>query len=72
MVYEDNGEIYYTYSDNDGESWSKEIRISEGIGGNSYPSISCISVSTAGVVWQYHNGDFGGKIKFRMKKLGSW
>jgi len=33
MVYEDNGNIYYTHSD-DGINWEKETKLNTGSGGN--------------------------------------
>jgi hypothetical protein len=41
LVYEDNGQIYYTGSDDNGETWTPEMRLSISLSGvNSYPSIA--------------------------------
>jgi len=53
MVYEDNGEIYYTYYE-DGE-WKPEFRLSDGSGLNKQPCISSsyyVAGGKIGVVWQ--------------------
>lgn len=51
MVYEDNGEIWYTSSTNDGSSWQKEVRLSDGYGNNHYPSIAIGYLNKYHVVW---------------------
>jgi len=45
LVYEDGGAIYYSKSLNDGNTWSAEIRLSEGQAGSTYknPSISGVT-----------------------------
>jgi len=72
LVYEENGEIYYTASDDNGATWANEVRISDGSGDNKYPSIDLHSVNSIPiVVWQRDNG-FTGDIFMRRKFNGSW
>ncbi|MGH7595479.1 MAG: S8 family serine peptidase [bacterium] len=51
LVYESGGEIYYTDSDDNGTTWTKEVRISDGNGGNKYPSLD-VANQIVIVVWQ--------------------
>ena len=71
LVYEDNEEIYYTYSDDDGATWAQEFRISDGGGGNKYPSID-VFLQMPVVVWQVKDGGSTGSIWMRRKTSGTW
>jgi len=51
LVYEDNGEIYYTYTTGT-DTWAPEIRLSDGQGGNKSPSIAADNNGRIMVVWQ--------------------
>ncbi len=55
MVYEDNGEIYFTSSSNNGTDWSPEIRLSEGDGNNHFPSIAINEPGNLAVTWEQHD-----------------
>ena len=72
LVYEDHGNIYYTYSD-DGITWEKETKLNTGNGGYFFPSIiewKTISPeqSEIVVVWQ----DYYGSIYLRFNRDGNW
>lgn len=68
LVYEDNGNIYYTNSSDDGQVWTDELRISDDLGPNRTP---CIAVGPDGmlcVVWQFQQ-----YIKLRVRTYsGTW
>ena len=66
MVYEDDGEIWYTYSTNEGATWHKEVRLSNGSGNNSDPSIAIGSFNHYHVVWYEHSAS-GGHIRYRQE-----
>ena len=51
LVYEDYGEIYYTYSTDDGASWAGEQLISHGTGHAKHPSIG-YDIQGLHVVWE--------------------
>ncbi len=67
LVYADHGEIYYTYSTDDGASWSAEQRLSDGGGNNRSPAIAVDESGNLAVVWQQ-----GQSIWFRLRKNGNW
>ncbi len=56
LVYESAGEIWYCNSTDDGSTWSKEVRLSDGSGLNRQPSIACDPKAGAfpyvAVVWE--------------------
>lgn len=54
LVYEDQGEIYYTNSD-DGVNWVPEVRVSNGSGLNKGACIASDYSSTIAVAWQEAN-----------------
>jgi len=70
MVYEDNGEIYYTTSDDDGETWSNEIRISNVGGTNKYPSIADYISEEDNYILAVWQND--GRIFLRCKTPSGW
>lgn len=70
MVYETGGEIYYTFSNDNGAYWSNELLISDGNGGNKYPSLDIINGIIV-VVWQQEFPSTG-KICMRRKTAGGW
>ncbi|MBC6952489.1 hypothetical protein DWB58_31655, partial [candidate division KSB1 bacterium] len=51
LVYEDVGEIYYTFSTDNGTTWSNEILLSSSDGNNKYPSIAAYQ-NKIYVIWQ--------------------
>ncbi|MEJ2636839.1 MAG: FlgD immunoglobulin-like domain containing protein [Calditrichia bacterium] len=51
LVYEDNGEIYYTYTTGT-DTWAPEYRLSDGNGDNETPSIADDGSGHLLVVWQ--------------------
>jgi hypothetical protein len=59
LVYESGGEIWLTSSVDDGATWSNEIRLSDGYGNNSQPSIDAFKMGSGSsndglsVVWQH-------------------
>jgi hypothetical protein len=59
LVYESGGEIWLTSSTNGGTSWINEIRLSDGDGNNSQPSIDAFKMGSGSsndglsVVWQH-------------------
>ncbi len=70
LVYESGGEIYYTDSNDNGTTWTKEIRISDGNGGNQYPSLD-VANQIVIVVWQQEVSNIG-KICMRRKTASGW
>ncbi len=56
LVYEDNNRIYFTYSTDNGQTWSKEFLVSYDVGENRYPSISMNDNGDILIVWQYYYG----------------
>jgi hypothetical protein len=70
MVYEDNGEIYYTTTTGSDNAWVPEVLISDGGGGNKYPSID-VSNGIVVVVWQTDLGAYG-LIQLRCKTASGW
>ncbi len=71
MVYEDNGDIYYVSSTNDGNTWSRELLLSSGSGGQRHPSIISTNSGLLAVVWE-HKPSSGASIKLRVRNGGSW
>ncbi|MCK6621004.1 MAG: T9SS type A sorting domain-containing protein [Calditrichaceae bacterium] len=76
MVYEDNGQIYYTYSTDNGQSWMPEESVSDAdpYGLNQYPSIHVEPVSPylISVAWNVDYGDYH-DFKWRVKPFsGNW
>lgn len=69
-VFETSGEIYYTYSNDNGSTWSNETIVSDGNGGNKYSSIDIINGIVV-VVWQQEFPSTG-KICLRRKTAGGW
>ncbi|UCF62677.1 MAG: T9SS type A sorting domain-containing protein [bacterium] len=65
MVYEDEGEIYYTFSNDDGQSWSRENRLSDDSGLNVSPCLAATDDGILAAVWQRHE-----KIILRIKNFG--
>jgi len=70
MVFESGSEIYYTYSNDNGNTWSNGLFISDGNGGNKYPSID-IANGIVIVVWQQEFPSTG-KICLRRKTASGW
>ncbi|MCI0550475.1 MAG: hypothetical protein L0287_05940, partial [Anaerolineae bacterium] len=70
LVYESGGEIYYTDSNDNGTTWTKELRISDGNGGNQYPSLDVINQVVV-VVWQQEFPS-AGKICMRRRYNFVW
>ena len=70
MVYEDEGEIYYTTSTDNGATWSTEIFVSDGSGTNKYPALDFINQIVI-VLWQQELSG-SGKIFMRRKYSGVW
>lgn len=70
LVYESSGEIYYTYSNDNGNTWSNELIISDNNGGNKYPSIDIVNQIVV-VVWQQEFPSTG-RICMRRKTAGGW
>ena len=70
MVYEDNGEIYYTTTTGSDNGWVPEVLISDGGGGNKYPSIDVYG-GVVVVVWQTDLGATG-LIQLRCKTTSGW
>ena len=69
LVYEDNGEIYYTTSTDNGATWSKDLRLSDGNGYNLSPSIDKFwNNGQVVVVWQKESN----AILMRRKAVSSW
>ncbi len=69
LVYEENGEIYYTVSGNNGAIWANEVRLSDGSGDNQSPSIDVADGTIIPVVvWQKESS----AIRMRRKVGGSW
>ncbi|NOX37746.1 MAG: S8 family serine peptidase [Calditrichaeota bacterium] len=64
LVYEDNGEIYYTFSSN-GIDWSADERVSDGHGNNRYPSIAIGAANKYHIVWQKFNGWNAYEIRYK-------
>ena len=69
LVYDDNGEIYYTTSTN-GTNWSSEFIVSDGSGLNKNPSISR-GFSSINIIWELHNAG-NVEIYFRRKIDSNW
>lgn len=56
LVWHDNGEIYYSSSDDNGTTWRNQINVSNGGGYSLFPSIAIDSDNVIHVAWQkkYH------------------
>jgi hypothetical protein len=59
MVYEDDGDIWYTSSTNEGDNWNAEIRLSDGQGYSKNPSIAIGDLNKYHVVWFENIPQFG-------------
>ncbi len=70
LVYESAGEIYYLSSSDNGATWSNEVLVSDGNGGNKYPSIDLINGIIV-IVWQKELTGTG-KICMRRKTASGW
>jgi hypothetical protein len=74
-VYEDGGEIYFTFSADSGASWHLEEFLSDGSGLNKYPSMDINDSSQVAVTWQKIVASplSDSKIFLRRKSLtGTW
>lgn len=75
MVYEDNDQIYYTYSSDYGGTWAPEKKVSGRFSNNQHPSVCFYGSYPAKitVVWDASNGGYH-YFNWRTKLLetGSW
>jgi hypothetical protein len=70
LVYENNGDIYYT-SSADGTNWSAELSITGGCGLCKNPSISRGIGSIINVIWEHHEAGTV-RILFKRRVGSSW
>ena len=70
LVYEDNGEIYYTSTPGSDNAWANEERVSDGSGQNAFPSLDVVNGIVV-VVWQKEQASTG-KIYLRFKDGSGW
>ena len=71
MVYEDNGQIYYTYSSDYGATWAPEEKVSGRFGYNQHPSISFYG-SKITIVWDANNYEDLHYFNWRTRSSESW
>jgi hypothetical protein len=71
LVYESAGEIYYTFSTDNGATWSNEILLSSNDGNNKYPSIAAYQ-NKVYVVWQRTTSTNNYTIYVRRYTGSSW
>ncbi|MFQ5708482.1 MAG: sialidase family protein, partial [bacterium] len=73
-VYEDNGEIWYSKSSDEGATWSVEELVSEGPDkGNAFPSVTINQTDgNLYAVWQRDLGDGTYDIVFRKRTPSAW
>ena len=73
LVYEDNGQIYYTWSPDNGQSWNPEIKLSGLSNENHYPTI-CRERDFPEriiVIWERVDGEENHGLSYRFKFIGS-
>ncbi len=56
MAYADGGEVWYSFTDEDAIIWSDEQRVSDGNGGNVYPSVATLN-DVAHIAWARKTGN---------------
>jgi|GEM_PF-1665358 len=71
LVYESLGEIYYSYSTDNGSTWSAEQLLSDGQANNSNPSIEVDYSGYLHLVWAKKDGSEI-SIKYRRKTASGW
>ncbi len=58
MVYEDNDDIYFSQSANNGQTWSQEIMLSDGSGTNHSPSIARNNNGNIAICWEKYTANY--------------
>lgn len=71
LVYESAGEIYYTFSTDNGATWSNEIMLSSNDGNNKYPSLAAYQ-NKIYVVWQRTTSTNNYTVYVRRYTGSSW
>ncbi|RMG23121.1 MAG: T9SS C-terminal target domain-containing protein [Methanobacteriota archaeon] len=73
MVYVDNGQIYYTYSINNGATWQPEERVSSRFNTNRFPDICLEKVSPyrIAVVWGTGESEYDYHFSWRFRTQGT-
>jgi hypothetical protein len=71
LVYESAGEIYYTFSTDNGATWSNEIMLSANDGNNKYPSIAAYQ-NKVYVIWQRTTSTNNYTVYIRRYNGSSW
>lgn len=71
LVYESAAEIYYTFSTDNGATWSNEIMLSSSDGNNKYPSIAAYQ-NKIYVIWQRTTSTNNYTVYVRRYNGSSW